>query len=1065
MSAILPIEHLAGFQCRNAEPVFDEWEDILTEMDQLMAEYVDPREVDAWHVPKTVNLVLEDHLKSISSVEAPSELKNLWTSIVDNGRLILTAISIILSSLVIGLTAPFAVSILGATLYVISTTSLLAGIGSLGVLWAFHGYSEDQVIRLETLQQLRNRHIISQAECWNFRKELSNKWNSRELLIQLVGRLLYQNEISIKEHEALIRDLNQGTWNVIRNVLEFINLRTELNSAMKIQTGSRCSWNQASLQFAQELIDLLVREGDWEACLGRSSNQLREILDLNTLFIWMQSFQRQIEVNNDLYIIITRAMTSLIESGFTEFKEVLEEFIRALELSTIDNGFLPNEHKQGLQRLLRENCFSLKQLAKCMSRWKELHQWYLPIEQLVSCLNENVVIDDPARSKAKVDAFAKGFLGYLLEQFQLKGISSNEAQQCFELFFGKWWNQAIFQLIQKVKHTDEISIESLVKSDSAQGISPRKETPILIFKSPGGGGHESAGNGAKAILETESKKASCTRDYKVELINAHQEIFIDFDPIKKVCGLFCNPRTGEDFYNDLLQGGWSKTADLLIQSGVRYFASHRKQLEHAFEKYLDARIAAGHSKPKLIISNMPAIDLIIAAVCERREIPFLITTTDLDTAHYVYGLDYPQNKPGMLKYGVSFPDYSIYSRIKSVNFMPEQIEITGFPVKPAFLQSRDRTPFGIEQAKKNLAVAIEEGANLEEPIYIPPGKKTIVLSMGAQGSQLVFSYLDKLVSMEDDYHVVVLCGRNPDFKAEVEIRYGSHLFNPNGGLSEGITLSAVSFSSRVPEIMAASHLFIGKPGPTTTLEAVYTHLPALLDNTTPPMSHETENIRFVKKYGLGNSVDDLNNLPSLVSHYLSGNCEGIPQELIFQKQQSAVIRDRRFSQIFPLLVEHMLQSSERLAISNRVEMALVQANVNAVEQEEDPYLNRMMANQEAIRASLHTSLQEIAPKELMLNLDELLLRIFEILNNLSLKERISASPALRSTLILEITAKKCVTSKQAWEMVENYLQSNLSISTVPQEMLDFIDPFAHGLKASKEILCHLIASEMMPRVL
>ncbi len=231
---------------------------VMDEMERLMAEYVDPRHLEPFNVPQTEDLTLEPFLQDLPGIELPSGFQELWTTIVDTGRLILTSISIVLASLAIGLTASITLPMLGVTLFITSTVLLLVSIGGAGLWWTFSGEASRTNHRMDLLRDLRMNKVISQDECWALRKEVTNKWKFRECVGRLAGKLTHQEAISVQEQRALILHLNKGTWNDIDQVLAFLDLRTKLNEALSRQRSDPSVWSDRHLQFVQFLVTVVL---------------------------------------------------------------------------------------------------------------------------------------------------------------------------------------------------------------------------------------------------------------------------------------------------------------------------------------------------------------------------------------------------------------------------------------------------------------------------------------------------------------------------------------------------------------------------------------------------------------------------------------------------------------------------------------------------------------------------------------------------------------------------------------------------------------------------------------
>ena len=78
----------------------------------------------------------------------------------------------------------------------------------------------------------------------------------------------------------------------------------------------------------------------------------------------------------------------------------------------------------------------------------------------------------------------------------------------------------------------------------------------------------------------------------------------------------------------------------------------------------------------------------------------------------------------------------------------------------------------------------------------------------------------------------------------------------------------MGFTHRMADLMAISDLFITKPGPGTLIEAMTMQLPILADATAPVLSWERANIRLVKRYKIGDAIQNFSHLEATLRHFL-----------------------------------------------------------------------------------------------------------------------------------------------------------------------------------------------------
>jgi len=895
---------LFSYSHSTSHPTLNEIEELIDEMDRLMSEYVDPRHINPSHLGKPADL----HRQSLKALPR-LKYKELWSTLLDHRRMIISTLSMGLAGFTLGLTAKAAIPFMELDLLQASTAAGVLGISGLGMWWILKGSSSEVQSRLKKLRDLRNSSFVSQDECFEFRKYISNKAEFRKLLGDLIDRLEEQRKISFNEHHELIHALNQGTWRLIDKILVFIYLRMRVEKILSC--GSEVQPNTS--EFLKSLLEEVSRSGDWKIFFTkRLFGKIKRCFYVDVIDEWIASLYATLSLtgHSTLLLQMEYLRHSIQKNDVKNFKKKLREFLHTV--AALDHSstlMLLEEREQLLQLLEKPLADPLKAISEQMSHWSLQHRWFRPLKQMYYSKQGVREAFGVEAIREKVDAFAKGYLCFLLEQISLAECTTEEGNQFYELFFNTWWNPLMFSCIAGSKK----GLRDKVVQNLCFQV-PKEPTPILVLLSNGGGGHISAGNSVKAILEAESQKAGCARDYQVEFANAPHGIFFEIDFIEKFCRFFgisnkdkTQPLNGEDFYNKLLQEGHMRLANLYTKLGMYYYSAHHERLEKIFEDYLIQRETEGHPTPKLIISNMPIINGIAAAVCSKRNIPFMVTATDLNTTSYINSLHFPENDFNLFKYAVAFPDFAIFSYFAKANFHPRQIEITGFPVRPEFAAARDRSPEGIEHARQMLRYPLfnTRHEKIEEGIDIPEGRKVIALSMGAQGSVLVYRYLDILVEMEEDFHVIVLCGNNK-FRVEVERRYASSV-NQGTGIKK-VTITPLGHSIRVSDIMAASDLFIGKPGGNTTLETVYSGIPVLLDGTNGLMDNERGNAEFIEDYELGALIERIEDLPDLINRYLIKDEEVKRIRSTLRQQQLTVLQNRKFNHVFPPLIEEMLSS-------------------------------------------------------------------------------------------------------------------------------------------------------------
>jgi processive 1,2-diacylglycerol beta-glucosyltransferase len=131
----------------------------------------------------------------------------------------------------------------------------------------------------------------------------------------------------------------------------------------------------------------------------------------------------------------------------------------------------------------------------------------------------------------------------------------------------------------------------------------------------------------------------------------------------------------------------------------------------------------------------------------------------------------------------------------------ERLIVSGIPVDPAFGTFKDK-----------LAV--------RRALRLPTDRPIALLCGGGLGLGNIEATLRALLSTPGPSHIVVVCGRNEQLRARLaplERRSGS-----------APTCQVIGFTMRMPQLMGAADVLIGKPGGLTTAEAAASALPMVL---------------------------------------------------------------------------------------------------------------------------------------------------------------------------------------------------------------------------------------------
>lgn len=149
---------------------------------------------------------------------------------------------------------------------------------------------------------------------------------------------------------------------------------------------------------------------------------------------------------------------------------------------------------------------------------------------------------------------------------------------------------------------------------------------------------------------------------------------------------------------------------------------------------------------------------------------------------------------------------------------PETIHVTGIPVMPVFSKTCSR----LESAR-------ELGLDSE--------RKTVLMMSGGAGIGGIETLAERLMTLDDDFQLVALAGRNERLLKELQ-----RLAAANPG-----RLIPMGFTRTIERVMAASDLAVTKPGGLTTSECLAVGLPMIVISPIP--GQEERNADYLLENG------------------------------------------------------------------------------------------------------------------------------------------------------------------------------------------------------------------------
>jgi processive 1,2-diacylglycerol beta-glucosyltransferase len=165
-------------------------------------------------------------------------------------------------------------------------------------------------------------------------------------------------------------------------------------------------------------------------------------------------------------------------------------------------------------------------------------------------------------------------------------------------------------------------------------------------------------------------------------------------------------------------------------------------------------------------------------------------------------------------------------RLESSGVPKSNIVVTGIPVMPEFVNHPNRA-----------VCAAKVGLN--------PAQKTLLIMGGGAGLGINCDLVSSILNLQTDVQIIVMAGKNKSLLEDLQ-----KLSSRWPG-----RLVAMSFTDKVPELMACADLVITKPGGLSTSECLVMGLPMVLINPIP--GQEERNASYLLQEGVAQRADDV----------------------------------------------------------------------------------------------------------------------------------------------------------------------------------------------------------------
>ena len=358
----------------------------------------------------------------------------------------------------------------------------------------------------------------------------------------------------------------------------------------------------------------------------------------------------------------------------------------------------------------------------------------------------------------------------------------------------------------------------------------KKKIKILILTSNGGGGQVSVNLAIREILGN----LDDLYDYETVSTLFFPEVANKVDPVSWFTfGYY----SGEDLYNYWQKKGYFGVLQSSSEFSRWYYYALSPFVVSQTANYIEK------VKPDLVISIIPIVNNIIAKACARNKVPLLIIPPDFDIAFYTQDLRLKKFKENVfiaLPFDNDLSRQSIqeskkaYKSIKKENIFSFQ-----YPLRQEFYEKKD-----INSIKKDFSI------NDKNPV--------ILLMMGAQGNNSLYSFAQQIAKIQDKAHLFICTGKYEAIIPKLKSLY----FPPN------LTVHILGYTNRVSDLMAISDLMISKTGAISVVESLYSRLPIIADQTEYVVSWELFHQKFIEKNKTGFILKNIKNLPAMITDLL-----------------------------------------------------------------------------------------------------------------------------------------------------------------------------------------------------
>jgi 1,2-diacylglycerol 3-beta-galactosyltransferase len=360
-----------------------------------------------------------------------------------------------------------------------------------------------------------------------------------------------------------------------------------------------------------------------------------------------------------------------------------------------------------------------------------------------------------------------------------------------------------------------------------------------------GGGHRSAANALKSVIEAQN------RPWTVRLVNL-QEALDALDIFRKYTGLRL-----EDVYNLMLTKGWTlgSAQGLKAMHGIiRLY--HKPQVRMLTEYWTK-------TKPDMVVSLVPNFNRSMFQAIRRVNpaTPYVTVLTDMaDWPPHFWMEKQPQ------QYIVCGTQKAV-EQARTIGFNDDHVFVTsGMILRPKFYEP--------------ITISRDEG---RRKLGLDPDLPTGIVLFGGQGSGVMVEIAERLGRSGLRVQLIMICGRNEKLAGRLR------------SLQLPIPLHVEGFTSEIPSFMHLSDFLIGKPGPGSISEAMAMKLPVIVERNAFTLPQERYNPEWVEEREVGVVLKNFRSIAEAVGKLVA------PETLKRYQANAAAIENRAVYEIPDIL--------------------------------------------------------------------------------------------------------------------------------------------------------------------